>query len=114
MAKQSLSGGPCWLCRRRDDGVGYMLRHNARPVWSCSEHLHLVKKGQAMSQREFDIYEGQALHDAMCMAADRLDRLGTGDLNALSEVQAVEFFRGFLDDFGTSLADKLEKLDPPF
>lgn len=111
----AINGGICCVCRRRDDGLAYVAgKKTSQMIWACSDHIHLAKKVAHMPRNELDKYEQDALADAMSHAADKLEGMGTSDLFAMDEVQAVGFFLEFLDKFGNRLADRLEKLDPPF
>ncbi len=109
---ETLRGGPCVVCRRRDDGVA--VRTGTELNWSCMDHIALTKKALQMPRQQFDVYEHEALEEAMNNAADRLEGYGNSDLFQMDETQAHEFFRGVLDDFGDTLAKKLENFDPPF
>ncbi|AQQ02410.1 hypothetical protein B0E33_01395 [Roseibium algicola] len=108
----ALSGGPCVVCRRRDDGVAIRIGKDLH--WSCMDHIHLTKKALEMPRQQFDVYEHEAMEEAMNKAADRLEGFGTSDLFQMDEMQAHAFFRGVLDDFGDTLEDKLEKFEPQF
>lgn len=108
-------GGVCFCCRRRDDGLGFIV--NGKPpkiLWSCRDHVHLAEKAHRMPRRELDLMEQDALQDAGAAAGGYLDGIGKTDLATLDGVQWVSFLRIMLDTFGKSLAERLDRNDPPF
>lgn len=107
-----LDGGPCFCCRRRDDGIGAM--RGRRIVWSCNDHIHLAQGALSMPKRELDTLEQRALSAAGDAAGAYLDRIGKTDLASLDEVQWVTFLRTVVDTFGADLAERLSSHEAPF
>lgn len=108
-------GGPCFCCRRRDDGVGFVTKGKpSKILWSCQDHIHLAERAYRMPRKELDLIEQKALQDAGDAGGAYLDGIGKTDLARLDEVQWVTFLRTTLDTFGKSLAKRLESNEPPF
>lgn len=101
-------GGICFCCRRRDDGIGYLKQ--GRPlkiIWSCDDHITLLRKALAMSQRDFDIYEQRAIDAAGNDAGQYLDEIGKSDLATLSQEEWKTFCGRMIRSFGEDLAKRL-------
>lgn len=120
MGKKHTRIGTCCICRRRDDGVGYMPKnathHNKPPAitWACMDHIYLAERAAKMPRHTLDAFENRAIESAMANAADRLEAMGTSDLFAMDETQAHTFFKAFMDDFAASLEKQLAEMEPPF
>lgn len=110
-----LNGGPCWLCRRRDDGVGFLTGgFNKKFVPSCLDHIALGKLVFDMPRKEFDHYEQDALLAAGDAGGEFLANLGETDIAKLDEVQFVAFTKTVITAFGTELEKRLQSMEPPF
>lgn len=102
------SGGVCFCCRRRDSGIGYLK--NGRPlkiIWSCDDHITLVRKALAMPQSVFDVYEQRAVEKAGMEAGAFLDQIGKTDLAALTAEEWSSFCKTMITSFGENLAHRL-------
>lgn len=110
-----LTGGPCFCCRRRDEGVGAIVS-GPRIVWSCNDHITLAMKAIAMPQRDFDIYEKRSIEAAGAVAGRMLDeQFGTTDLAVLEPHQWVKFCETLINEFGKNLAARLsDSNETPF
>lgn len=110
-----VSGGPCFCCRRRDDGLGLVVpgRPN-RIIWSCADHIHLAEKARHMPRKELDLFEQQAMGEAGDAAGAYLDSIGRTDLAALDQVQWVTFCKTMITTFGTALEKRLQSTEAPF
>lgn len=116
---KSLPGGPCFCCRRRDDGVAAIVDPRNRwdsqsIIWSCLDHIPLARKALRMPRPALDAYEQDALQEAGAAGGEYLDSLGKTDLGQLSEVEYVTFLRTVLDTFGDDLAKRLASFEAPF
>lgn len=109
-------GGPCWCCRRRDDGIGHYIHDRNRPliVWTCEQHLPLLRKAVNMSGKKFDIHEQHALERAGERAGAYLDEIGKSDLGELQLHEWLEFCRRMITGFGDALQRELEQNEAPF
>lgn len=110
----ALDGGPCCVCKRRDDGVGHMRGPKGRVTWACMDHIHLAERVAKMPRKEMDVYEHNAMEKAMADAAAFLEQRNTSDLFDMDETTAAEFFRKFLDNYGLHLSAELTNKEPPF
>lgn len=108
-------GAPCWLCRRRDDGVGAFVSDRGgkiKTIWSCLDHIHLLPGAKHMAQKEFDHIENEAvLNGASDKAGKYLDQIGETDLAKLQPHQWYEFLRAAITGFGDDLAERLKFKD---
>jgi len=108
-------GGVCFCCRRRDDGVGFIVTGKPPKIlWSCRDHIHLAEKAHRMPRRELDLHEQDALKEAGDAGGAYLDGIGKSDLAHLDGVQWVSFLRTVLNTFGEALAKRLESDEAPF
>ena len=111
----STSGGPCWLCRRRDEGIGFPgSGRTPRIVWTCVEHIPLYRKATTVPRAEYDRYEQIALQEAGAVAGEYLDSIGKTDLATLDEAEWIIFLRKVIDTFGDDLAKRVAELEVPF
>lgn len=108
-------GAPCWLCRRRDDGVGgFVSDHKVqvKAIWSCLPHIHLLPKARYMPQKDWDHLENEAVMNGASDAAGKyLDRIGKENLAQLQPHEWFEFLRATIDGFGSDLAERLKFKD---
>lgn len=114
LSTDPLAGGPCFCCRRRDDGAAFTCKpgyFERRPLvwWSCDDHIHLARKAFLMPKKELDRAEQEALRDAGDAGGSYLDDIGETDLAKLGAVEWIGFLRKIIDTFGKSLADRLDK-----
>lgn len=115
MRTASTSGGPCWLCRRRDEGLGFITSGwNPRITWTCIAHIPLHKKALPMPSKEYDRYEQDALQEAGDAAGEYLESIKKTDLATLDPVEWITFLRKVIDTFGEDLEKQLEKREVPF
>lgn len=110
-----LQGGACWLCRRRDDGVGFLSGgFDKKFVPSCLDHIALGKVAFAMPRSEYDRYEQDAMLAAGDAGGEFLAGIGETDLAKLDEVQFIAFVKAVIDHFGKELEKRIQALEPPF
>lgn len=106
-------GGPCWLCRRRDNGTGLLdgdQKWSYRAVWTCERHgKELYEMAKKLSLPEFDRIEQEATLAAGGKAGEYLDSIGVTDLALLSEVQWVTFLKTIIVEFGDRIEKHLEE-----
>lgn len=93
----------CFVCRRRADGLG--VGSERRIGWMCQHCADggYGMKAYAMTNRQFDEYEGRALVAAGQMAGAYLDAIGRTDLAALTPKEWTEFCRTMVLGFGDSI-----------
>jgi hypothetical protein len=107
-----LHGGPCCVCRRRDDGLA--VARGRAFHWTCEAHVPLAKRIASMPRKKLDNFEQKALRAAGDQAGAYLDSIGKTDLATLDEVQWVAFLRKVVDGFGDALEAELSSDEAPF
>lgn len=109
------TGGPCFACLRRDDGIGYLSRRKrGQIIWSCRDHIHFAWKADVMSKGTRDVYEQRALKVGGEAAGAYLDSIGKTDLADLDEVQWMSFLRKMFDAYSHELSKQIEADEAPF
>lgn len=103
---------PCFICRRRDCGFGVVKSRSVR--WVCDDCLPLAKKANAMSQREFDACEHDAIDDAMVALGQFMDEVGTTDLAELDVHNFKLAGNRMIRAFGDSMRQRIDDHQAPF
>jgi hypothetical protein len=104
---------PCFICRRRDSGLGVAKGNQLR--WYCDDcGTDLAKKANAMSRREFDRAEQLAIEEASNRAGAYLDQLGKTDLATLTEHEWREMWIRYTRDFGECMRKVILNHEAPF
>ncbi len=107
--RSPLAGGPCWLCRRRDEGVGFVTSgRNPHITFSCHAHLPLGGIVSTMPKAEYDPHEQDAMWAAANAGGEYLASIGQTDLAKLDDMQLIIFTKLVIDTFGLTLEASLQ------
>ena len=103
---------PCFICRRRDDGLGVTRGRSVR--WVCQDCVTIARKANLMPEREFDKCEHDAIDDAMVALGQFMDEVGTTDLAELDETNFKLAGNRMIRAFGDSMRRRIAEHQAPF
>lgn len=103
---------PCFICKRRDDGIGILKHKTTR--WLCQDCVTIAKKANAMSQREFDTCEHEAIDEALNAGGQLLDDFGKTDLAELDPSQFHLLGVKIIRTFGEAMRTRIQNHEAPF
>lgn len=103
---------PCFICRRRDCGLG--LLRNKTPRWVCEDCMDIAPKANTLPPRAFDACEHDAIDDAMVALGQFLDEVGTTDLATLDASNFKLAGNRMIRAFGDSMRRRIADHQAPF
>lgn len=103
--------GPCGICGRQHDNVGFAPNPRAPILWNCEDCTPYVRKVYSMPDALFTTYEERALGLAGERAGGYLDSIDKTDLAELSAEEWQAFLRHVTVGFAENIRGVIEVND---
>lgn len=100
----------CFVCQRRATGLGVGDIRN--PKWLCQECSTIAE--QIRSTKRLDMYEVNALGDAMNDVGAYLSEIGKTNLADFEDIEARELVKRAVLGFGRSIRKQIREHRAPF